>query len=181
MRIAVDLVNTHRDGAELLAGPDDLRRFLLDHAEPEPVSVTGAELAKVRVLRQRLRAVFEAERDVDAAAILNALFAEHATRPYLSDHDGAPWHLHVSTMDADWGRSLAALTAMGLAVLVAGRGFGVLRRCAAAGCELVFVATTPGRVRRFCSPACATRTRVSSYRDRHRGGGGRTAGAQPAG
>lgn len=136
--------------------------------------MTGDDLAHVRELRQRLREVFEAEREADAAAIVNALFAEYATRPYLSDHDGTPWHLHVSTMDADWGASLAALTAMGLAVLVAGHGFGALRRCAATGCELVFVATAPGRARRFCSPACATRTRVSSYRARHRGG--RTAG-----
>ncbi|MGH3680930.1 MAG: CGNR zinc finger domain-containing protein [Natronosporangium sp.] len=178
MRIAVDLVNTHRDGVDRLAGPDDLRRFLLDHAEPEPVSVTDGELTQVRVLRQRLRAVFEAEQDADAAAILNALFADHATRPYLSDHDGTLWHLHVSTMDADWGSSLAALTAIGLAVLVAGHGFDALRRCAAADCEMVFVVTTPGRVRRFCSPACATRTRVSSYRARHRGG--RTSGPAPA-
>lgn len=131
--------------------------------------MTGDDLTRVRAVRARLAAVYGAERAADAAAVLNGLFAEHATRPYLTDHDGTPWHLHVTAMDADWPRSIAAIAAMGLATVVAGYGFGALRRCGATGCDTVFVTTSRQRVRRYCSPACATRTRVSAHRARRRG------------
>lgn len=170
VRIATDLVNTWRQGQERLRTATDLRQFLLDHAEPEPVRVTEEEVAEVRLIRRQLREVFEAEQERYAAAILNRLLAVHATRPYLSDHDGNPWHLHVTTMDASWAQWLAAVSATGLAVLVAGYGFGVLRCCAAASCGAAFV-TTARRARRFCSPACATRTRVRAHRARARPGG----------
>lgn len=131
---------------------------------------TDDDLTGVRGVRARLRAVYGTGRAADAAEILNDLLAEHASRPYLTDHDGTPWHLHVSSMDADWPRSIAAMAAMGLATVVAGYGFGALRRCAAAGCDTVFVTTSRQRIRRYCSPACATRTRVSAHRARHRAG-----------
>jgi predicted RNA-binding Zn ribbon-like protein len=166
--IATDLVNSSARGVETLRSPDDLRRFLLDHAEPEPVTVTARDLEQAREVRQRLRAVYAAERDRDAAAVINDLLEAHATRPYLSDHDGAPWHVHVTTMDAGWSRWLAATTAMGLAVLVAGYGFDALRICAARDCDRAFVVTSRQRVRRYCSPTCATRARGSSHRARRR-------------
>lgn len=169
MHIATDLVNTRLRGEEQLRGPADLRQFLLDHAEPEPVTVTADDLVQVRALRARLRAVYEADRPGDAAAILNDLLAEHATRPYLTDHGGTPWHLHVTTIDAGWPPALAANSAMALAGVAAGYGFEALRSCAAADCETVFVTRARRRIRRFCSPACATRTRVSAHRARLRG------------
>lgn len=168
VRIANDLVNTHRSGAEMLSTTAELRRFLLDHAEPEPVTVTAEELASVRAVRQRLRVVFETDDPREAATVLNDLLAAYATRPYLSDHDGTPWHLHVTGMEADWAQWIGAMTAMGLAVLVAGYGFDALRRCPAAGCERVFIATSRQQIRRYCSPACASRTRVTAHRIRKR-------------
>jgi predicted RNA-binding Zn ribbon-like protein len=168
IRIATDLVNSDLGGVETLATPDELRRFLLDHAEPEPVDVTDVELAEIHQLRHRLRAVYGAADDHTAARVLNELFAAHATRPYLSEHDETPWHVHVTSMDADWAEWMAATTAMGLAMVVAGHGFDALRRCRADNCERVFVTTTTRRTRRFCSSTCATRTRVSSHRARQR-------------
>ncbi|MFW6091486.1 MAG: CGNR zinc finger domain-containing protein [Actinomycetota bacterium] len=168
MRIATDLVNTGANGADSMREPAALRRFLLEHAEPEPVAVTADDLDGVRAVRERLRAVYAASRDADAAAIINELLAEHATRPYLSDHDGTPWHVHVTSPDAPWAQWMAATTAMGLSVLVAGHGFGALRICAADTCDRAFVSTSRERVRRFCSPQCATRTRVGAYRARQR-------------
>lgn len=166
--IATDLVNTGAQAGEALRAPGDLRQFLLDHAEPEPITVSDRDLEQARAVRERLRQIYAAERDRDAAAVINELLAAHATRPYLSDHDGTPWHVHVTTIDAEWARWLAATTAMGLAVLVAGHGFDALRICAADDCDRAFATTSRQRIRRFCSPACATRTRVSSYRARQR-------------
>lgn len=166
LRIATDLVNTYRLGEEALRTLADLRWFLLAHAEPEPITITAQDLTEIREIRRRLREVFEAEQADGAAGILNQLLAEHATRPYLSAHDGTPWHLHVTAADAPWAQGIAALSATALATVAAGYGFAALRTCAAGDCDTAFVSTK--RTRRFCSPTCATRTRVSSHRARHR-------------
>lgn len=167
VHLAVDLVNTRTNGPERLTSPADLRRFLLDHAEPEPVEVTDADLAEAIGVRERLRPVFHST-PAEAAAVVNDLLAEHAVRPYLSDHDGAPWHLHIAREDAGWAQWLAATTALGIAVYAAGHGFEALGRCAAVDCERVFANPAERRVRRFCTPTCASRTRVASYRARQK-------------
>jgi hypothetical protein len=160
IRLAVDLVN-----AEELGSPEALRQFLLDHAEPEPVRVDEADLAGVLAVRDRLRPAFELPA-AEAARVLNGLLADYAVRPYLSDHDGTQWHLHVSGPEANWAEWLAAATALGLAGFVAGHGFEAASVCAAADCERVFVNPAARRPRRFCTPTCAGRTRVASYRAR---------------
>lgn len=168
VRIATDLVNTNSNGAEALGDPALLRQFLLDHAEPPPVNPTARDVALIHPIRQQLRTVYQAERSDDAAAVLNSLLAEHASRPFLSDHDDTTWHVHVTAVDAGWPRWIAATTALGLATTAAGHGFEALRVCAAAGCDVVFVSTAGKRVRRYCSSTCATRTRVTSHRARRR-------------
>jgi predicted RNA-binding Zn ribbon-like protein len=162
--LAVDLVNTRTLEPEKLTSTAALSRFLLEHGEPV-AEVDEADLAEVRAVRERIRPVFHAE-PREAARILNELLAEYAVRPYLSDHDGAPWHLHVAKPDATWAEWLAAGTALGLAGFAAGHGFQALGSCAAADCERVFVNPAERRPRRFCTPTCAGRTRVASYRAR---------------
>ena len=168
VRLAVDLVNTRTRDPEKLLTAGDLRQFLLDHAEPEPVEVSDADLAEMIEVRERLRPVFGAE-PAEAAGIVNELLSEHAVRPYLSDHDGAPWHLHIARPDAGWAHWLAAAAALGIAVFVAGHGFDALGRCAATDCERVFANPAERRIRLFCTPTCASRTRVASYRARRKG------------
>ncbi|MFF0343728.1 ABATE domain-containing protein [Kribbella sp. NPDC004875] len=165
IRLAVDLVNTRTFEPEQLNTPADLRAFLLDHGEPEPVDVDGADLAAVRMVREWLRPVFHGDPS-QAARVLNAVLERHAVRPYLSDHDGTPWHLHVARPGASWGEWLAATTALGLASFAAGHGFAALAVCAAADCERVFANAAENRPRKFCTPRCSSRTRVASYRAR---------------
>jgi predicted RNA-binding Zn ribbon-like protein len=165
--LAVDLVNTRTMNPEQLTSPEALRRFLLDHGEPEPITLDDNDLAEVRQVRERIRPVFQAE-PAEAARILNDLLAEYAVRPYLSDHDGSPWHLHVAKPEATWAEWLAAGTALGLAGFAAGHGFGAIHGCAAPDCERVFVNPAERRPRRFCGPTCSSRTRVASYRARQR-------------
>ncbi|WP_433161229.1 CGNR zinc finger domain-containing protein [Kribbella sp. CA-247076] len=165
VRLAVDLVNTRTLEPEKLSTTDDLRAFLLEHGESEPIELAEDDLAEVRAVRERIRPVFHRE-PAEAARLLNELLAEYAVRPYLSDHDGSPWHLHVAEPDATWSRWMAATTALGLAGFAAGHGFGALGSCAAADCERVFANPAERRPRRFCTPTCASRTRVASYRAR---------------
>ncbi|MEV0285822.1 MULTISPECIES: CGNR zinc finger domain-containing protein [unclassified Kribbella] len=168
VRLAVDLVNTRTLDPEELNAPGDVRTFLLEHGESEPITLDEGDLAEVRNVRERIRPVFHAEAR-DAAAVLNGLLEEYAVRPYLSDHDGSPWHLHVAKPGATWGDWLAATTALGLASFAAAHGFDAIGTCAAVDCERVYVNAAERRPRRFCSPTCASRTRVASYRARKAG------------
>ncbi|GAA1588399.1 MULTISPECIES: CGNR zinc finger domain-containing protein [Kribbella] len=165
IRLAVDLVNTRTREPEALTSTAELRDFLLGHGEPEPVEVDARDLEQVRAVRERLRPVFEAAPDA-ATRVLNGVLEEYAVRPYLSDHDGSPWHLHVAEPEASWAEWLAATTALGLATFAAGHGFEALGVCAAADCERVFANAAERRPRRFCTPRCATRTRVATHRAR---------------
>ncbi|QNE18430.1 CGNR zinc finger domain-containing protein [Kribbella qitaiheensis] len=164
IRIAVDLVNTKSLDPEALTSPADLERFLADHGEPS-VTVDERDLMAVKAVRERLRPVFHAE-PREAAGILNDLLADYAVRPYLSDHDESPWHLHVAKPGATWAEWMAAGAALGLAGFAAGHGFEAIDSCAAPDCERVFVNAAERRPRRFCTPTCSSRTRVASYRAR---------------
>jgi predicted RNA-binding Zn ribbon-like protein len=165
IRLAVDLVNTRTREPERLNSPAELRTFLLEHGESEPVEVGEQDLADIRAVRERLRPVFHAEAG-EAAQLVNGLLAEYAVRPYLSDHDGTAWHLHVAKPDASWAEWLAATTALGLATFAAGHGFEAFGVCAAVDCERVFVNAAERRPRKFCTPRCSSRTRVASHRAR---------------
>ena len=164
IRLAVDLVNTRTMNPEELISAAALSRFLLDHGEPT-AEVDEEDLAGVLGVRERIRPVFHAD-PREAARILNELLAEYAVQPYLSDHDGASWHLHVAKPGASWAEWLAAGTALGLAGFAAGHGFQAIDACAAPDCERVFVNPAERRPRRFCTPTCSSRTRVASYRAR---------------
>jgi predicted RNA-binding Zn ribbon-like protein len=168
--LAVDLVNTGpwRPQGEQLGDVASLRRFLAAHREPEPIEPGERDLAGVHLLRGRLRRVFGAADEHAVVATLNALLAEASTQPRLSGHDGTPVHLHFSRPDASWAEGLAATTAMALALVVADHGAGRLRRCEAAGCEVVFADTSRNHARRYCSETCANRARVAAFRSRHR-------------
>ncbi|MFB6723988.1 CGNR zinc finger domain-containing protein [Kribbella sp. NPDC056345] len=160
VRVAVDLVNEGE-----LPCVESAEAFLRAHDEPEPIEITHPELAGINAVRERLRPVFGAE-PAEAARLLNGLLRDYAVRPYLTEHDGTPWHLHVAEPDAGWAEWLAAQTALALAGFAASHGFGALAECAAADCRQVFVNSTPKRPKRFCTPTCAGRTRVAAYRAR---------------
>ncbi|GAA1602218.1 CGNR zinc finger domain-containing protein [Kribbella sancticallisti] len=170
IRLAVDLVNTKSLDPEKLTSQEALREFLLEHGEPT-ATVDEADLAQVKAVRERIRPVFHTA-PAEAAGILNDLLAEYAVRPYLSDHDGSPWHLHVARPEATWADWLAAGTALGLAGFAAAHGFEAIGTCAASDCERVFVNPAERRPRRFCTPTCAGRTRVASHRARRSAAGG---------
>jgi predicted RNA-binding Zn ribbon-like protein len=166
VHLAVDLVNTARDGHDFMVTPYDLHAFLLESGEPEPFDVNGTDVAEVLELRGRLRRVFMASSEDKAAKVLNEVLHESATAPYLSRHDEVGWHLHVAKPDAEWAEWLSALTATGLAELVSGGGFDRMRVCAADACDRAFIDESRNHSQRFCCQSCATRTRVNAYRAR---------------
>jgi predicted RNA-binding Zn ribbon-like protein len=165
-RLAVALVNTapYERQDDLLSSRGQLRALLLAHDEPGQVDVDDRDLADAREARDALGAVFTARKDdQQVATLLNELLARTA-QPRLAEHAGVPLHLHVDAPGASYGGWLAASGAMGLALLIAEHGTGVLGACEARGCAHVLLRTGPGQARRFCDNACASRTRVAAYR-----------------
>ena len=138
VRLAVDLVNLR---ARLGDAPLDaavLRRFLADHGEQPPIRLDQAGAAAIAAVEAELRAVFDAPGVDTAASTVNRLLERAGGRPRLSDHDGTPWHLHLTDDDATWADWLAAVTGLGLARLLAEDGMARVGRCAARGCRRVF-------------------------------------------
>jgi predicted RNA-binding Zn ribbon-like protein len=175
---AVRLVNTERPGR----GEDSLTsveavRELFGTAVQAARRAGDADLTRLRAIRTRLRAVFEAASEGDevrAVDLLNALLMEFPISPQISGHDhldrgGRPrWHLHLAEHAATATGAYAAIAGMGLAVQVTDLGVDRLGICQAAPCRNAYVDTSTNRSRRYCSDRCATRANVAAYRARKR-------------
>ena len=171
VRLAVDLVNTHnpRSGRDDLVDEGALSRFLEERLVRYPSEPSPEDLRATKEVRERLRAVFSALDEGEAAAILNSLLAESGALPQLTQHDGEPWHLHFSPPETPLARRLAAETSMGLAVAIADNGYDRLHVCDSDDCFDVFVDESRNKSRRFCSPyVCGNRASVAAYRGRQR-------------
>lgn len=170
---AVDLVNTldEYSGEEHLNSPEDVAAFLAEHVADwaeVPKRVADKDLHEVRALRSRLRDVFAADDEEEAAAVLNEILADVAATPRVSTHAGTGPHLHFEPMDGSPARWLGAVTAMGLSAVLVEHGLGRFGVCSSTTCDDVFVDTSRNRSRRHCSDTCTTRENVAAYRRRRR-------------
>jgi predicted RNA-binding Zn ribbon-like protein len=167
---AAALVNTAARGEETLTDLGALEVFLDKHGFTGRRDRTAAELRQVRALRPKLRAAWEAG-DTQAVVVLaNGLLREADARPWLIDHDGWGWHLHVSDLDAPLVDRLAAEAGMALADMIRSGELDRLRICAAEDCDAVLVDLTRNRSRIYCDTGnCGNRQHVAAYRARRKG------------
>lgn len=147
---------------------DDVESLLAEHRVARP-RLSRAQLAEVMSWRARLREAFVSPPGDVRLAVVNALLAETATRPYISTHDGEPPHLHYADEHADVVTRVRAVTAAGVAVALTEAGPERLGRCAAPGCARVFVDVSRNGRRAYCSRRCATRVNVTVHRARSAG------------
>jgi predicted RNA-binding Zn ribbon-like protein len=170
--LAVRLVNTDslgHEGGDLLATLDGLRALVADR-EHLSHGITRADLEALRQLRGEFRGFFVSCSDgngAQAAARLNELLMQYPVHPQLSGHDGQPWHVHY-TESGSMSDKYAAGAAMGLAVRLADLGIERFGVCQAAPCLGVFIDTSAGRTRRYCSDRCTNRANVTAFRARKR-------------
>lgn len=173
-QIAADLVNTlnivsHEDS---LATPQDVADFLETHDEGEWCrpgwKASESDLHEVRALRARLRQVFDAPDEAQAAEAINFVLADVGAVPRLSVHAGADPHLHFEPQEGAPARWLGAVTAMGLSVALIEGGFDRFGTCKSATCDDVFIDTSRNRSRRHCSDTCTTRENVAAFRARQK-------------
>jgi predicted RNA-binding Zn ribbon-like protein len=166
--IAAALVNasalTETALTETALSEQALAELLRAYSVHKPVPDQGT----IRVLGEwtlRLRPVFGAEAD-DQAALVDALLVDADCRPRLVSHDGQAPHIHEAPLDASLHTRVMALTAAGLAQLIAD-GFGTrLSSCHRNGCPVVFVDVSRNGRRRFCSVRCANVVNVARHRAR---------------
>ncbi len=163
------LVNTLSDEGDQLETRDGLDAFIERWQFSGERLRTDEELAQVRALRGRLRAVWTAiDRDA-VAAMVNEILADADAQPYLSKHDQWDWHLHVTRPDAPLAHRLAAEAAMGFLDLVREDDLDRLKICAADDCQDVLVDLSRNSSKRYCDTGnCGNRTNVAAYRARKR-------------
>lgn len=175
---AVRLVNSEEPvrGSDTLTSVEAVRA-LFGASQQAARRATDADVTRLRGVRARLRAVFEAAAEGDevrAVDLLNALLLEFPVSPQISGHefrdeDGRPkWHLHIADHAASAGAGYAATACMGLAFQLTELGVDRLGLCEAAPCRNVYLDTSTNRSRRYCSDRCATRANVAAYRARKR-------------
>ncbi|KAF4405462.1 CGNR zinc finger domain-containing protein [Streptomyces lycii] len=189
---AVRLVNSEEParGTDRLTSVEAVRA-LFGPQQQAARRAGDADVTRLRSVRARMRAVFEAADEGDevrAVDLLNALLMEFPVSPQISGHetrdeDGRPdWHLHIADHPANATAGFAATASMGLAFHLTELGVDRLGICRAAPCRNAYLDTSTNRSRRYCSDRCATRANVAAYRARKRLESERTGPAdEPAG
>ncbi|GLW16015.1 CGNR zinc finger domain-containing protein [Streptomyces kronopolitis] len=176
---AVRLVNTEQPerGTDSLTSVEVVRE-LFGPAQQAARRATDSDVTRLRTVRSRLRAVFEAADagdEVLAVDLLNALMMEFPVSPQISGHEqrddaeGRPdWHMHIAEQAANATAGYTATACMGLAFHLTELGVDRLGICQARPCRNVYLDTSTNRSRRYCSDRCATRANVAAYRARKR-------------
>jgi predicted RNA-binding Zn ribbon-like protein len=162
--IAAALVNDPSADASAVGG------VLAGFEVHDPVPASG-QLAALRAWAARLREVFDAADPDGQARAVDTLLRASDCRPSLVSHDGQPYHLHYAPVTTDLVARVKALTAAGLAHVIAEGGGHRIRCCQRAGCANVFVDVSRNGGRCFCSVRCANQVNVARHRARHRGAG----------
>ena len=169
----VDLVNSTASGSrpDRMADLDDLTTFVERREVSDAGALGESDLAAVRRLRDRLRAIVLSGDDAEAVRLVNDLVADGRTTPRLTDHDGWPLHMHYYAPGARLAEHLAADCGMALAFVIAAGERQRLAVCAAPDCDRVLVDLSRNRSKRYCdSRTCGNRLHVAAYRARQKTG-----------
>ena len=130
------------------------------------VPVTPHDLDRLRLLRGELAAVFSAAAqgsEHEAIDNLNALLTVHPVHPVLVEHDGEPWHVHLSESGSMHDR-YAAAAVISMALLLSQLGADRLGICAMASCDRVFIDGSSNKSRRYCAEHRPAKGNVTSLR-----------------
>jgi predicted RNA-binding Zn ribbon-like protein len=164
------LVNTEQGGpagADTLSATEDLVRFLDDQGWSGERAGDEDELAAVRTLRPRLKALWGLD-ESDLVPVLNQILEEADALPQLLDHDDIGWHIHAVPRDAPLATRMLVEAAMAFTDVVRSGELDRLKNCAAEDCDDLVVDLSRNRSRRFCESGCGNRENVRAYRDRRR-------------
>jgi predicted RNA-binding Zn ribbon-like protein len=131
-----------------------------------PGPVTRRDLVVLQHVRDEFNAIFTAAvrgADQDAMARMNALLVQFPIQPELVNHDDQRWHVHLAPHGSVSDR-FAAGAVIGLALTVSLVGVRRLGVCAIASCPRVFLDSSRGKSRRYCTEHTAAKGNVSALR-----------------
>jgi predicted RNA-binding Zn ribbon-like protein len=163
---AVALVNSGVE-PDTLTTTSELETFLDEHEFTGTRRRDAAELAAVRELRPRLRALLTSDRDT-AAGLVNGLLGEERALPQLVRHGEHDWHIHAVAQDAPLAARIAVEAAMAMIDVIRADEMSRLAVCADPDCDGLVLDLSRNRSRRFCSTTCTNRAAVAAYRARNR-------------
>lgn len=165
------LVNTVQADGDRLGERAGLEEFLAANPYTGRIDGGEAELRAIQAVRERLRAVWDADSRDAVVGLVNALLADSRARPFLARHGEWDWHLHLSDPDAPLADRIAAESAMAFVDLIRADDLDRLQRCSAPDCDDVFVDLSRNRSKRYCDTGnCGNRQHVAAYRARRAGG-----------
>jgi predicted RNA-binding Zn ribbon-like protein len=158
--------------AALLNRDGDLTREALAaeaaQAGYDDVRVTGNDVDLVASVLPSHRRVFGAA-EAEAVDVLNGLLRLAPVRPRLVVRKGDAPALSMHGDDETFGVVYLSDFSLAAASLAAAGQVDRLRRCAATGCQVVFVDRSRAAARRYCDMrTCGNRMNVAAYRERQR-------------
>ncbi len=128
--------------------------------------VTRRDLVVLQHLRDEFAAIFTSAATGDdngAIARMNSLLIQYPIQPELVSHDDQRWHVHLAAHGSVADR-LASGAIIGMALTVSLYGVNRLGVCAIASCHRVFIDSSPGRSRRYCTEHVTVKGNVSTLR-----------------
>lgn len=170
LNAAADLVNTMPgrsfDAADLLQNADDLARYLAVHPSSGVVHSSDDEVAGLRAIRPRLRALWGLDRE-HAVPAVNAMLRDGNALPRLVIHDEYDWHIHAVSDDEPLPDRVLVETAMAFVDVIRADEYARIRVCEADDCDGVYVDYSRNRSKRYCDAGnCGNRMNVNAYRRR---------------
>lgn len=157
MLLAVDLANDPAVDQADLVRRCDAHDMLVESAGPD-------DFARCRDLIAAWLTIVDADGAAERVDRLNALLAEHASYPRVTDHAGSGWHIHYREFGSALAGQLAVLILTGTALHLTTRGMNRLGRCASSDCQRVFADVSRNGRQRYCSPRCGSREAVRRHR-----------------
>lgn len=157
---ALAVMTAVHDGADAAA----VTSILESHGEDVSPSLSPRDVTDLAGVVEDLWRLVHLSSVEEWARALNTLLARWTGPPRLV-HEGIGWHLHVDQgNETSWAQWLGSSTVFAFAVLLAEHDEPPVALCADEGCARPFVRSGRGKVRRFCSSRCATRSRVREHR-----------------
>ncbi|MFT4214210.1 MAG: CGNR zinc finger domain-containing protein [Microbacterium sp.] len=164
----VGLVNTLPgfDGEDRLQTLADLDAYLAANPYTGDIRRDEEELAALRAVRRRLRALWSVGRD-EAVPLLNAMLRDGNALPQLTIHDGYDWHIHATDDDAPLATRIMVEVAMAFVDVIRADQWSRVRVCSADDCESVYIDYSKNGSKRYCDEGnCGNRMNVNAYRQR---------------
>lgn len=165
---AVHLVNTLPgiDRDDTLQTVADLDDYLAVNPFTGTLRRDPAELAAVRDIRSRLRALWDVDRD-GAVPLVNEMLRDGNALPQLTIHDGYDWHIHATSDDSPLQTRILVEAAMAFVDVIRADEYDRVRVCSADDCDAVYVDYSKNGSKRYCDTGnCGNRMNVNAYRRR---------------